>query len=205
MTENKITKIEENTFFNFFVFIFSGLVFISAAQVSMNFSLYLSKIFSVIAVELIFLVFIFTSFKYIFSKIKNSLFSYSFYAISSGFLGVLVVDFLINKNNELNFGIIVFLFFLRALEFSVARIASDNKINLVLRESFLKRILLSYIIYIFVSLFFVFILSSKNIWSFGFIILHVVFIIYFFIFLYRLAKPKKKKMEKPLFDDVTFY
>lgn len=205
MTDNKISKIKENIFINFLIFIFSGLIFISAAQASMNFDLYLSKIFSVIAVELIFLIFIFLALNFVFSKIKNSFFSYSAYGFVSGVLGVLVIDFLINKNSELNFGVIVFLFFLRALEFSVARIASDTKISIQLRESFLKKILLFYIIYIFVSLFFVFILSSKNIWSFGFIVLHVVFIIYLFIFLYRLVKPKKQKPEKPLFDDVTFY
>ena len=202
--ETRIKKIKKDIR-PFLIFLFAGIVFVLVAKASMNFELFVSEIFSVILIESIFLIFSFLSLRFFFLKMKNIVLSYLLYYFSLGLFGLIFIEYFLNKNSEFGFPVLLFLFLLKSLEASVARLVIDISIEQKLRESFLKHLLISYFLYISVSSFAFFALQSKLIWNFAFIVLIVVLTIFFYIFLYRIKRPKKEKAEKPLFDDVAFY
>ena len=189
----------------FLMFLFGGMVFVLVAKASMNFELFFSELFSVFLIESIFLILAFLSLRIFFLKIKNIVLSYVLYYFSLGLFGLIFVECFLNKNSEFSFPVLLFLFLLKALEASVSRLAIDKSIDKKIRETFLKHILISYFFYISISSFTFFALQSKLIWSFAFIVLITILSILFFIFLYRIKRPKIEKKEKPLFDDVSFY
>ena len=189
----------------FFVFLFSGIIFILVAKASMNFELFFSELLSIIFVEVIFLSISFVLYNLFFKKIKNLVLSYISYYFSVGLFGLLFVEYFFNENRAFVFPVFLFLFLLKSLQVSVARLSVDVSVDFRLRETFLKQILFSYGLYISVSSFTFFALQSKLIWSFAFIVLLSSLTIFFSIFLYRVRKPKQEKPEKPLFDDVAFY
>jgi len=190
---------------NFFIFILSGLVFVLITKASMNLELFLSEFGKIIFKELLFLVLAYFANKYLFVRIKGQIFSYISYYFSIGLIGLIFIEYLFNKNTEFGFFVLFFLFLLKALEASVAKISIDHIVNSAIRESFLKNMALAYLVFISISIFFFFILSSKLIWSFGFVLLNLFLTGLFIVFLYRIKIPKKEKIEKPLFDDVSFY
>jgi hypothetical protein len=200
-----IIKNIKNNIKPFTIFIFGGLAFILIAKASMNLELFLSGIFFILLKELLFLILAYFAYKYLFEKNKNLLISYILYYFSLGFFGLFFVEYFFNKNYEFGFFVLFFLFLLKALEVSVARIFIDKIVSPKVREMFLKNVLLFYLIFISISMFFYFILSSRLIWSFGFVLLCFVLSILFLFFLYRIKIPKKEKIEKPPFDDVAFY
>ncbi len=199
-----ITK-PENVYESFLVFLLSGLLFIIVAKISLNLSLFVENAFIVIVEESAFLLLSFLSAEYLFSKIKNKLFSYSLYYLSTGLFGLFVIEMFLNKNYNFGYFPLFFLFLLKSFEASIARVAIDKTILAKTRELFLKKVLLAYLIYVSISSLVFFALAKIMIWSYLFVFLNLIFALFFYIFLYRLKQPKQEKEEKPLFDDVTFY
>ncbi|MDA3839613.1 MAG: hypothetical protein PF572_00855 [Patescibacteria group bacterium] len=195
----------EKHFKSFPVFVVTGLIFILVAKASINYQVLLSKLFSTILIELVFLSFLYVSLNFLFLKIKEPFLSYLLYYFYSGLLGLFLIEFLVNANNDLGIMAFIFLFSLKALEAVIARVSIDIEIRGTLRERFIKSILIAYLLYILFSFFAFSTLDGKNIWGFSFILLSFFIFILFVHFLYRLKVPKEKKEEKPIFDDVSFY
>ncbi len=198
-------KISPESFKPYLFFSLTGLLFILLAKASINLELFISSFFSIVIVELLFLSLAFLSLKYIFLKYKKPALSYALYYFFTGILGFFLVEFFLNGNKELGILAFIFFFLLKALEASFARVSVDINISKNIKEKLLKNVFASFFLYIFVVLFIFFALSARNIGGISFVVLVVFLSLLFYIFLYRLERPKKKKEEKPLFDDVSFY
>ncbi len=187
------------------IFVLSGLLFIFVAKASMNINAFFERFFSVFVTEFIFLLFSYLIYILVSKRVNNPVFSFASYFIFLGVLNVLFIEYFYNNNRDFSFFVFLFLFVLKGLQLSVARVSVDRLVPPGLRKIFLKRLLGLYLLYIFVGLLSYFAFSSINIWSFGFLVLIILMFFVYLLFLLRFKIPKKTKDTKIAYKDVSFY
>lgn len=205
MIKKILNKQTKNILKELSAFLFSGLIFIFVAKASMNFELFLANVFSIFFIEAIFLLISFFAYTFLFIKIKNILLSYILYFLVLGFSSVFLIEYLYNKNTDFPFFGFIFLFILKGVQLTFARIFIDRLIDQQIKKSFLKRFILFYFVYIFIGLLGFFAFSSVDIWSLGFVLLLFLLFFLFLWFLFRIKFPRKIIATKTPYKDVTFY
>jgi len=183
-------------------FVSAGLFFALLGRASINFDLFFDKIISFAFFEIFFLLFFFFINQALFLRIKRELFSY----LSSFFFGgvflVFFLDYLIKDNT--GFRAILFLFLFRAIQVSIARISSEIDKQTSARSSFLRALLVFYILYVSVGFLAVFGVAKENIWNFSFLVFYIAVILLYFKFLLNVIYKKEDRV-KETFKDVIFY